>query len=248
MDLHLAAPLVPPHGRQVPAPGGFGPARARRPRPVGRQRTVQRDDLAQLAAPVRIPFEQFRPVHGVLASHGELWAGTDQRQVVAVHDRVSSTDCLSEMVTGINKNHRDVRADPGQHVDEHSLRHGCGHNQLRPELLHRPAQDLLRGRALQLVTGMQGTGLQRGIHESLSSVVTGRQRRDHAFPTPYRGAHSRITAKTPSQCSQSAEPSCSDEMGPTARAVRLSRKARRQLPHAHCPWPDPLAASRSGGR
>ncbi len=70
-----------------------------------------------------------------------------------MHDRVPGTDRLGEMVAGVDEHHWDVRADPGQHVDEHRFRHGRGYDQLRSELLDRPAQDLLRGCAFQLVTG-----------------------------------------------------------------------------------------------
>ncbi len=69
-------------------------------------------------------------------------------------DRVPGADRLGEMVAGIDEYHRDVRADPGEHVDEHRFGHGGGDGEPGTEPLHRPAQDLLGRRARQLVAGV----------------------------------------------------------------------------------------------
>ena len=158
VDLDHLPPVVPLHDLGLAAVAGLVPAHAGDPRVVVGQRPLQRLDLAQVAAQVRVAPVESGAELGVLLRDGARRGDVDQAN--RVHDRhgVPGADRLGEVVAGIEENHVDTGPDGRGQVDDHRIGHGRGDADALPERVGRPADDLLGRRVGEFRSGLFGEG------------------------------------------------------------------------------------------
>jgi hypothetical protein len=129
---------------------GLGASQSRGPRVVPRQRVDQGLHLAQLAAQVGVGLVEVLAVGRVLLGH-RLHRG--DRQQVDRHrrlDGVPGADRLHEVVSGVEEDHVDARRDLAGEVRQHGVTHRGGDAESLAERRHRPFDDVLGGRELEL--------------------------------------------------------------------------------------------------
>src|SRR6478736_1331247 len=103
VDLDHLPPVVPLHDLGLAAVAGLVPAHAGDPGVVVLQRPLQRLDLAQVAAQVRVAPEQPGAERGVLLLDRARRGDVDQLDRVHGLDRVPGPDGLGEVVPGVEE-------------------------------------------------------------------------------------------------------------------------------------------------
>ena len=158
VDLDHLPPVVPLHDLGLPAVVRLVPAHAGDPGVVVGQRPLQRLDLAQVAAQVRVAPVQPGAQRGVLLGHRARRGDVDQVDRVHRLDRVPGADGLGEVVAGVEEDHVDAGMDGRGEMDDHCVGHGRGDAYPLSERVDRPANYLFGRRVGEVLGGLFGEG------------------------------------------------------------------------------------------
>ena len=120
-----------------------------RPGVVRRQAGVERLDLAQRAAEVRVAGEQAWFERLVLLAHRDGGGQGDDVDRKRRVEGVAGAERLDEVVAGVQEQDIDARHDARRQMSQHAVAHRRRDAQAVTEGRRRPLQDLLRGRGLE---------------------------------------------------------------------------------------------------
>src|SRR5690242_4745834 len=181
VDLDHLPPVVPLDDLGLAAVAGLVPAHAGDPGVVVLQRPLERLDLAQVAAQVRVAAEQPRAERGVLLLDGARRGDVDQLDRVHRFHRVPGPDGLGEVVASVEEDHLYPRLDGRGEMDDHRVGHRRGDADALTERVHRPADHLFGRGVGEFLRSLFG----EGSHEL--GILQGGPPRQAAR---YDGAHS----------------------------------------------------------
>ncbi len=143
VDLHHLAPGVPLDDLGIGPGVGLLPADAGDPGIVGLERLLERNDLAQVAAQVRVARVQLGAKLRVLLFHRRRRGDIDHIDRVHDRDGISGADRLGEVVARVEEEHVDPGDMPCGEVHDHCVGHRRRDAQTGAECLGGPLDDLV---------------------------------------------------------------------------------------------------------